>query len=117
MRENAVLADVQATYHAYGNAWSIQFSNINDANFNILIVEVCSQTQNQATCETNVPQISSIVTCVQLLDLLRQDDWYNSYIHSNNFEILRQSFCQNIQNTPLMVQNGVDCLSLSNFVT
>lgn len=106
--QNAVLTDVQANYHAYENAWSIQFSNMNDVNFNVLIVEVCALAQNKSMCPTDVPQISSIISCVDLLDLLRQDNWYNTYIHSNKFKILTESFCHEIHNTPSLVQNGVD---------
>lgn len=109
--ENAVLTDMHAVYHAYENSWNIQFSNLNDVEFHIVVVEICSQFQNQQTqCENDVPQTSTIVTCADLLQQFQQENWHNTFLSKNNFEILTSTFCEDVKQNPLSVQTGVDTI-------
>lgn len=98
-----------AEFHAYEDAWSISFDNVQDIDFHVLFIELCSSRSECLEYAGADETASSIVTCDALTHTLNSSVWHNQYLQ----QVMRSpaqtaAFCSQLKTQADTVQMHAD---------
>jgi hypothetical protein len=99
IEENSVLLPSSSEYHAYENAWSVNFDNVNAVDFDMLIVEMCAE----QPCPAQLDGFSGLMGCEDLPRAFNDSAWVNQYIASQVRSSV-EALCETMHAVPDWVQ-------------
>jgi hypothetical protein len=110
MEENSMLLPSSSEYHAYENSWSVNFDNVNAVDFDVLVVEICTQ----PPCPSQLDRFSGLMDCNSVARMFNDSKWFNSYTSHEASEAV-ELLCDNMHSSPDQVQINANVIARDAF--
>lgn len=101
--ENGVLVAASSEYHAYDDAWTVNFENVDSVDFDVLVFEVCAQ----QPCPAKVERVSALLDCAGLVEHFNNSAWHNAFVAS---QISAVRLCEDIHENDDATQIGANAI-------